>query len=246
MKKFQLFFFPYAGGSIAAYHRWRPYLDRRIDIKLPELSGRGKRIYDPLYETLEDAVDDIFKLIKDDLYSLPYAFYGHSMGSLIAFELANKIRNHNLPEPQHIFFSGRGAPHVPYEDDEKHYLLPDEAFKNKIIEMGGTPKEFFEHPELLAVLLPMIRSDFKIAETYEFKGTLKPFNNDITVFLGKDEKINADEVYGWREVTSKLCTLHFFEGGHFFINDYSEQIVTFINHTLFHPSKESKPYPIGF
>ncbi|NIM14920.1 MAG: thioesterase [Candidatus Aminicenantes bacterium] len=240
MKKIKLFCFPYAGGAAAAFNKWRQYLDKYIDLRAVELAGRGKRIYDPPYNSIEEAVDDVFNLISEELAKGPYAFYGHSMGGIIAYELAYKIRDNNLPEPLHIFFSGRGAPNIPCEDDEMYHLLPEDEFREKIIELGGTPKEFFDHLELLEVLLPMLRSDFKIAETYEHNGEIKPLDYDITVFIGKEEEVNAEQMHGWREHTNKVCTIYYFAGEHFFIHDETEQIVRIINNTLLHAYKEHK------
>lgn len=238
MKKIQLFCFPYAGGAAAAFNKWRQYLDKHIDLRAVELASRGKRIYDPPYNSIEEAVDDVFNQISGELAKGPYAFYGHSMGGIIAYELAYKIRDNNLPEPVHIFFSGRGAPNIPCEDDEEMYhLLPEDEFREKIVELGGTPKEFFDHPELLEVLLPMLRSDFKIAETYEHNGEIKPLNYDITVFIGKEEEVNAEQMHGWREHTNKVCTIYYFAGEHFFIHDETEQIVKIINTTLLQANK---------
>jgi medium-chain acyl-[acyl-carrier-protein] hydrolase len=174
------------------------------------------------------------------------------MGGIIAYELAIKIKKNNLPEPVHIFFSGRGAPHIPDEDEELYYLLPDDQFKDKIIDLGGTPKEFFEHPELLEVLLPMIKSDFKIAETYKYTGEVFPLDYDISVFIGKDEEVTAEQMHGWKEITRKICTIHYFEGDHFFINDEMEKIVKIINNTLMpihahqHKDHKTTAAPGGF
>ena len=91
MKKIKLFCFPYAGGSAAAYNKWRQYLDKHIELRPVELAGRGRRIYDPLYQSIEEAVDDVYQLISPELAKGPYAFFGHSMGGIIAYELAYKI-----------------------------------------------------------------------------------------------------------------------------------------------------------
>ena len=96
-----------------------------------ELAGRGKRIYDPLYQSIEEAVNDVYSKISHELTKGPYAIFGHSMGGIIAYELAYKIRDNHLPEPLHIFFSGRGAPHIPDEDEEWWHHLPDDEFKEK-------------------------------------------------------------------------------------------------------------------
>jgi medium-chain acyl-[acyl-carrier-protein] hydrolase len=240
MKKLKLFCFPYAGGGAAAYNKWRHFLDRHIELRAIELAGRGKRIYEPQYQSIEEMVDDVYNIISSELEHGPYAFFGHSMGGIIAYELAYKVRENQLPEPLHIFFSGRGAPHIHNEDDETYYHLPDEEFKEKILELGGTPKEFFEHPELLEVLLPMIRSDFRIAETYEHSGKVKPLNHDITVFIGKDEEVNAEQMHGWREHTQNVCSIRYFEGDHFFINEETKSVVNIVNHTLIQAYKEHK------
>ncbi len=234
MKKFKLFCLPYAGGSAAIYNKWRHYLDRRIELHPLDLAGRGRRIYDPLYDSIAEAVDDVYKIIDSQLDQMPYSLFGHSMGGIIAYELALKIRNSQRPQPIHLFFAGRGAPNVPGEDEKNFHQLPEEEFKKEILELGGTPKEFFEHPELIDVLLPMLRSDFKIAETYKFAetGEIKPLDYDISVFIGKEEDVTAEQMHGWRVHTTGICAVYYFAGEHFFINEETERIVKIVNRTL--------------
>lgn len=228
---FKLFCFPYAGGSVAAFNKWKKYLNGKIEMNTVELAGRGRRIYDPLYDSIEEAVDDVYKMLNPQLSGGPFCFFGHSLGGIIAYELAQKIRDIGQPPPKHLFFSGRGAPHVP-DDASPIHNLPEEDFKKEIIELGGTPKEFFQHPELLDMLLPMLRSDFKIAENYRPKPEIKPFDHDITVFIGSEEDVTAEQMHGWKDHTSGICTLHYFKGDHFFINDEPEKVVKIINRVL--------------
>lgn len=237
MKKMNLFCLPFAGGTAAVFNSWKKFLDKHIDLKPIELSGRGKRIYEPLYQSVNDAVDDVLNIIKSDITSVPYAIFGHSLGGIIALELAYQIREKQLSSPFHLFISGRGAPNIPDDEEEIWHNLPDEQFKENILKLGGTPKEFFDHPELLEVILPMMRSDFKIAETYQFKGEVKPLHYPITVFVGKDEDVNALQMHTWREHTKKICSLHYYEGDHFFINDYTENIVEIVNYTMLNEYK---------
>jgi medium-chain acyl-[acyl-carrier-protein] hydrolase len=234
MKKFKLFCLPYAGGSAAIYNKWRQYLDRRIELYPLDLAGRGRRIYDPPYGSIAEAVDDVYKIIDSQLEGMPYSFFGHSMGGIIAYELARKIRNLKRPQPVHMFIAGRGAPDITGEDEKTFHQLPEEQFKKEILELGGTPREFFQHPELLDVLLPMLRSDFKIAETYKFKetGQIKPLDYDISVLIGKEENVTAEQMHGWRAHTTGICTIYYFAGEHFFINEETERIVKIINRTL--------------
>ena len=232
MKIITLFCLPYAGGAASAYNKWRPYIDKHLDLHPVELAGRGKRIYDPLYQSIEEAVDDVYALLSNQLNNRSYAIFGHSMGSIIAYELAYKIRKNGLPAPLHVFFSGRGAPCIDEDGDEMYHLLPEPEFKQKVIELGGTPKEFFDHAELLEVLLPMLRSDFKVAETYKHKGEFIPFADDISIFLGKSDDVTAEQACGWRNHSTKTCTIHYLEGDHFFLNQHTETIVTIVNQTL--------------
>ncbi|MCI0470757.1 MAG: thioesterase domain-containing protein [Candidatus Aminicenantes bacterium] len=231
-RKWKLYCFPYAGGAAAIFNPWKKYLDKEIELPAVELAGRGKRIYDPLYNSMDEAVEDVYQQIKNDLHNSPFGFFGHSMGCIIAFELAHKLREKNAAQPSFIFFSGRGAPHVPEEKKEIRHTLPENEFKEKILELGGTPRDFFEHPELLEVLLPMLRCDFKIAETYRNRLEVKPFDYPINVMIGRDEDVTAEQMHGWKDHTNKICTLHYFMGGHFFINEYVEQIVEIINQSV--------------
>ena len=125
MSKIKLFCLPYAGGSASIYNLWYKYLKPDIELIPVELSGRGRRINESGYETLDDAVDDAFNLIRHHILGTEYAMFGHSMGSLISYKLAHKIRKHRLPKANHIFFSGRGAPHVPKSDPRLFHLMDD-------------------------------------------------------------------------------------------------------------------------
>lgn len=215
------------------FNNWKKYLDRDIELRALELSGRGKRIYDPLYENIEEAVEDVYKMIDHELNLAPFGFFGHSMGCIIAYELAQKLRKMGRHAPSFVFFAGRGAPHMPRpEDKELCHTLPQDEFKEKILEMGGTSPEFFEHEELLQVLMPMLRQDFQIAETYSGSGEIHPLDYDINVMIGKEEDITAELAHGWKDHTRKMCTLYYIEGGHFFLNENTQRVVDIVNRTV--------------
>src|ERR1700738_4611092 len=107
-----LFCLPYAGGSEVIYYKWKKYLHPSIQLIPIQLKGRGKRFSEIFYENIEEAVDDIFENVKDKIVDDDYAIYGHSMGSLLAYELYYKISKLNLKKPKHIFFSGYKAPSI--------------------------------------------------------------------------------------------------------------------------------------
>ena len=232
MNKIKLFCFPYAGGSAAIFTKWKRYLDPAIELFPVELSGRGSRLYEPFYNNVTEAVDDVFQLIYDDIRHVPYALFGHSMGSLIAYELTKKLRANDLLLPSHVFFSGRGAPHIKRADEKKYHLMDDVEFKREVIELGGTPKEFFEHPDLLNLFLPVLKNDFRLAEEEREEAVPVPLETDITVFLGKGDDLTAAQCDGWKVLTKQLCSVYYFEGGHFFIHEETRKLVGLINHTL--------------
>ncbi|MCP5103231.1 MAG: thioesterase [bacterium] len=234
MKKIRLFCFPYAGGSAAVYSKWKDGLDRCIHLRPVEMAGRGRRIGDSLYKTVQDAVDDIIKMIRFELTDAPYAFYGHSLGALTAYLTAQKIKEKRYPGPAHIFFSGRGAPHIRREDKEPYHTLPEDEFREKIMDLGGTPPEFFQLPELLEILLPLLRNDFKLSWDYRHTGEIKPLDCDIDVLTGKDEDLTLDQIHGWRHHTRRTCTFRSFDGGHFFLNnsEQKEKILNLLNTLL--------------
>jgi surfactin synthase thioesterase subunit len=151
---------------------------------------------------------------------------------MISYQLYQKLRERNHKAPMHVFFSGRSAPHIKRPDEMKYHLLKEEEFKTEVINIGGTPPEFFDHPELLEVFLPLLKNDFKLAETNIHNGEITPLDCNITVLLGKHEDLNAEQCDGWKKHTKRLCSIHYFEGGHFFLHNETEQIVKLINNAL--------------
>lgn len=233
MNKIKLFCFPYAGGSSVVFHKWKPYLNSQIELVPVELAGRGRRIRDAFYKDVSEAIEDVFQLIKNEINERPYALFGHSMGAMICYRLAQKIRAEKCPNPLHIFISGRSAPHVKGEDRKKYHLMNDDDFKREVIELGGTPPQCFEHPELLEFFLPLLKNDFRLAETETQDGEIYPLENNITVLFGKNEKFTAEQRQGWMQHTRQRCTIQYFEGGHFFLLEETKRVVNCINNTFF-------------
>ena len=166
MSRIRLFCLPYAGSSAMFYYQWSKFLDKQIDLEPVELAGRGSRIDVPLYDSIYGAAQDVFRSIKDQIGDEPYAIFGHSMGSWIAFELYYELVRSGIQPPEHIFFSGNRAPHLNVKRNKLIYNLPENEFKNAILDMGGTPKEVFEDDTLKNIFVPLIRSDYKITEKY--------------------------------------------------------------------------------
>jgi medium-chain acyl-[acyl-carrier-protein] hydrolase len=232
MNKIKLFCFPYAGGSSIVFREWKKHLHPSIELVAVELPGRDSRFTEAFYKDVSHAVDDLFHYVSTRIDNAPYAFFGHSMGSMLCYELAHKISKTAMRRPLHIFFSGRGAPHIKREDKKKFHLMDETEFETEVLKLGGTNPDFFRHAALLELFLPVLRNDFRIVETGEKSGEIIPLDDSITVLLGKDDDLTPEQCTGWKRHTKQICCEYYFEGGHFFLNNAAESIVKLINNTL--------------
>ncbi len=227
----KLFCLPYAGGNERIYFGWNRYAGEHLEVVPVELKGRGRRFNEGFYNDVEEAVDDIFTFVKNSADDKDYALYGHSMGSLLAYELYYKILQENFTPPKHIFFSGYKSPDIKRKDKVIHDL-PNDEFVKELVNLGGTPKELFENDELIEFFTPVIRNDFKIVEKYEYVQKQDKIKCDISVFNGKDDDVKLHEILAWKNHAGKGFKAHHFNGDHFFINDNAREIVNLICHTL--------------
>lgn len=231
MKMIRLFCFPYAGGSAGVYIKWKKYLGDFIELYPIELAGRGKRFKDPVYSSMDVAVMDTYNLIREDLDNRPYSFFGHSMGTVFVCEMMKKVYENKHTMPVHLFLSGRYPPHITY--NKIFHKMPYDEFVNKIFRLGGTPDEVLKNRELMDIVVPIIRSDYRILETHKYQQDKESWNVDISVFNGRnDHSVIADDINKWGNYTNRKCEIHNFEGGHFFIHDKVKEITQIINSEL--------------
>jgi surfactin synthase thioesterase subunit len=232
LERIKLFFLPYAGGSASVFLNWKRGLNQAIDIKPLELAGRGKRIHEPFYESVDEAATDIFKAISMEAGEGKYAIYGHSMGTILAYEVSKKIKAAKLNEPQHIFFSGRNSPDILSTTKDMHNLSDDD-FIEAVLDYGGTNKEIFENEDLKIMFLPILRADFEMLEKYRFQYDDFKLHCNITVLNGKEDRlVSFEDIKKWEAITHGSCRFYEFLGGHFFINNYKDEICKIINETL--------------
>lgn len=226
-----LFCLPYAGTSASVYTKWKEFIDSSIRIVPVELAGKGKRFREKQYNTFLDAADDIFNIISSQIEkNNSYALFGHSLGALLIYELYGNIARKSLPLPNHLFISGYTPPHI--KPKILYHKMPDDEFIEKIKEIGGTPKEFFDNQELLAMFIPILKEDYRILEQYDYKRKDEKIISDISVFHGIDDEMSFDEIKEWKEYAQNNCVFYTYKGGHFFIHDYTESIVNTINNAL--------------
>lgn len=225
-----LFCLPYAGGSSAIYYKWRSYLSSSINMIPVELKGRGRRFNEEFYESIEEAVEDVFLYIKNKVCDDEYVIFGHSMGSLLSYELYHKISESGLKMPRHLFLSGYKAPSCP-KDEAITHTLPDRDFVKKIMDFGGTPEELIKNNELFQLFLPIIRNDFKIIELYNHKSRQNKIECDVSILYGNQDSIKLEDISDWKNHVGNGFKIYNFNGNHFFINGNTKEITEIINST---------------
>lgn len=228
--RIRLFCFPYAGGGSAIFRPWSRQLPRDIEMVPALLPGREFRLREPAYTSIEQLVEALAREIIPYL-DKPFAFFGHSMGGIISFELARRLRSERGIEPEHLFISGRRSPRVPRRDPYIHDL-PDAEFVTEVEQFNGTPRDILEHAELMAILIPMLRADFAVCHSYNYVPG-EPLSCPVTVLGGiRDETTTRQEVEDWREETTGDCHVHMLDGDHFFINRQQAEILPIIAKAL--------------
>lgn len=225
--RLRLFCFPYAGGGALIYRTWSSYLPEDIEVCPVYLPGRESRFNEPAFTHVSSLVRVLAHVLRPYL-DIPFAFFGHSMGALISFELARYLRQAHMSEPKHLFVSAHRAPQLPDMRASLHHLS-DAAFLERLAQLGGTPQEILQQTEFMQLMLPTIRADFTLCEDYTYHAEL-PFTYPITAFGGIDDKtVSEQELQAWREQTQSDFTLHMFLGDHFFLREHMRELVQYIS-----------------
>lgn len=211
----RLFCFPYAGGGASLFRTWANDLPPEIDVWPVQLPGRESRMREAPFWRVRPLVAALASALWPHL-AMPFAIFGHSMGALVAFELARYLRRQQGPRPVYLFVAGFRAPQIP-DPHPMYHQLPDDGFVAKLRDLEGTPEEVFQHAELMQLLLPVLRADFAVAETYVYTPE-EPLECPITIFGGiQDHEARQAALAAWCTQTRASCNLHMLPGGHFFL-----------------------------
>lgn len=212
----QLFLIHFAGGNCFSYNFLLPYL-KGYEVHQLELPGRGKRTKEALITHLEKGVEDLFQQITLRLNGQAFQIFGHSMGAILGTYLTKKLETVNS-FPERLIVSGKAG--LDLKREKSIHLLEKEAFIRELQLIGGMPADFFNHPDLIAYFLPIIRADFQLIETYE-QTTSLILHTPILALMGKEEE-QAEQIDDWKKLTNGTFKATLFEGHHFYIYDHAE------------------------
>lgn len=218
----QLFCFPHAGASALGYGRWQRRVSQDIRIVPVEPPGRGRRWGEALCEDIGSVVDDLAGLLRREIDG-PYALFGHSLGALLAFEVAHALRACTEPAPVALFASGCSAPAL-RDTDRYAAERSDAELIAEMSELGGTAAEILANAEWMAMTLPVLLADYRVCASYRAVPR-QPLDCPFHVFGGRQDDTTRDRLAAWRSETSGPCTHDWFDGGHFFLHDAEAEML---------------------
>ncbi|WP_344575257.1 thioesterase II family protein [Streptomyces lunalinharesii] len=220
--------FPHAGGGSSAFRTWHRHA-ARTKVTAVQLPGREDRLGERPHREMAALIAEL-AAAAGPLTGRPYAFYGHSMGALVAFELTRALRESGLPLPVALFVAGRDAPQ--FRDSEQVHHLPRDELLGRLRAWDGLgPADLPEYAEVIELMLPTTRADLTLAETYRYRPG-PPLPVPVRVLRGaRDPLVRAGDA-GWAGQTSVDCAVREFAGGHFFVQDHESGVVVFVETTL--------------
>lgn len=220
----RLFCFPYAGGGGSAYMSWARETPCSIEVCAVQLPGREGRLKERPHTRISELIDATFESLEPYL-DVPFALFGHSMGALLAFEFARRIRRAGGPAPARLIASGHRGPELPRRYAAIAHLAEPEFIAEIGQRYGGVPDEVLRQPELMALLVPCLRADMTLIEHYRYSEA-EPLDCPISAYGGReDPEATESQLSAWRSETRASFTVRQFSGGHFYIRDARKELL---------------------
>jgi medium-chain acyl-[acyl-carrier-protein] hydrolase len=222
--RLRLFCFPYAGAGASLFLRWPEALPPFVEVCAVQLPGRENRLGESAFSRMHDLVHTLASVLSAHL-TTPFVLFGHSLGAFIAFELARRLRDLDLPEPVHLIASGQRAPQVPDSLPAVGHLSDREFILEMVRRYDAIPQVVLESPKMMEVVLPLLRADVLMLETYTYRKA-PPLACPITCLGGLgDNESTTDDLVPWREQTTGPFSVEMFPGGHFFMESARESVL---------------------
>ena len=227
----RLFCFPHAGVGTSVFRGWAQELNADAEVCLLQLPGREGRLREQLPTAIRELTPAIAEAMSD-LLDRPFAFYGHSLGATIAFETALQLREMSLAQPFHLFVGASPAPQLPWEHPHLRTLSENEFLSEVQRRYGGLPREVISDAEMRALLLPILRADVAMIETYSDSANA-PLSCDITAFGGRaDSMVKPGALEAWREQTTGRFRMQMLDGDHLFLRSNRTKLMRSIANEL--------------
>lgn len=221
----QLVCFPHAGGSASFYLPLSVALTPAIDVTAVQYPGRQDRRDEPGPGSIPDLADAIFAAVRP-MAARPLAFFGHSMGAILAYEVAMRLEDAGAAPLARLYVSGRRAPSC--RRLERLHLRSDQALIAELRRLSGTSADLLTDPEALEMILPAIKSDYRAIETYEPDGA-RPVRAPVTAIIGgEDSRVTIDEARAWNQYSTASFDLRVLPGGHFYLIDRGPEVIRLI------------------
>ncbi|MFF2523479.1 thioesterase II family protein [Streptomyces liangshanensis] len=218
---------PHAGGSAGFYRPWGALVPPEVELVAVQYPGREDRLGDPESTGMADLVTQVADAVEP-LLERPYALFGHSMGSAVAWELAHELGRRGRPGPRRLFASGRAAPGTAVTG--QLHRQDDDVLCTELGRLGGTSREILDDPGLRSLVLTAVRHDYRIIETHRPEAR-PPLSCPIHVLTGAEdpelgEERSGDRAGGWADLTSARTEVRVFPGDHFYLTPHRREVVT--------------------
>ncbi|XP_005081342.1 S-acyl fatty acid synthase thioesterase, medium chain [Mesocricetus auratus] len=214
---FKLICFPWAGGGSIYFAKWGETVNDLLEVHAVRLAGRETRLQEQFATDIYEIVDEIVTALLPIIQDKQFAFFGHSLGSYIAFLTALSLKEKHKMEPLHFFVSSASAPHSKFQlQIPELNKLSEDQIRHYLLHFGGTPKHLIDDQEFLNHCTPILKADVGIVKSFVFDPPSEaPLSQDITCFIGSDDIIKDTE--GWKDVTSGKLDIHMLPGDHFYL-----------------------------
>jgi medium-chain acyl-[acyl-carrier-protein] hydrolase len=226
----RLFCFPHAGGTAATFRAWVGQAGPDLDICPVQYPGRERLIREPFPDSLRDLAE-LCATFMQPLLDRPFMLFGHSMGGLVAFEVARQLARTQGGHPVHLFIATCAPPDT-QRAGARFASLPDDRFLERASRVFGIPAMLLDDPEMRDLLLPRLRADFGMFDRYRIEDQT-PLDIPMSIFAGaRDHLVPPSSAHGWHRWTRRGCREHVLDAGHFLVSDARDDILREVQSVL--------------